>query len=707
MVALLNRSPESRPAGRMPSIYEALRATGHDRARKLEALVEDAVRSHEWYYEECARSWGFYYGDHYGYWDASTDSWVRTPKAVASHVRLVVNLCEPIVDQATSILIQGGMNIGAVAASSEGKDSAASEAGDQILEHAWRFHGLDDLYYRTARAGVVTGTGITHLQWDMTRGRHVTRGIRGLGPDDEMPDDPLMQLLGAVPDVGPEGDAVFESLHAEEVVPEPNMRAPHKGMWIAVRKEISRTDLGEQFPQIFSDDDQTGVSADPYGSEKMSRVRQLSQNNGNTGSYQYDRYPRESVLVYTFYLRSSAEFPKGKMFIFADGKELFEGDNPVYDDEESWPNRMAPITFYRHKPRDNCIWGRGTVSGLIDLQKALNGTFSKAVQHVAKIAGAKVMLPKGLDVKWSDETGQVIRVPRQIQPGQIGYVNPANMPPEYMQLVDKAQEKMEYNAGINAATQGTVDQGDPSGRALQLLQQRDTGRLADAKKRLDGSIAVQMQYFLLLFRRHASTPRKILVVGANGVTAIKEFDRSSLVAGTDVLVFNDQSIPKNPSERILYVTNMVMNGLLDMTQPAQKELAMELLRLRDFKGFLEQQSPHRTKALRENRKLMLGEPVQLWQYDDHIQHIDTLEKLMLSEEFEQRVAQEFEQLGDSPTLAAAQQHHDQHVYLRDTAQLQMQQMQDPAAMAGPPGPAPAEPAPPTAPEAAPMETVAA
>ena len=663
-----------RPEGRgaKTSVAKVLeREEPDERARGLHDVCDKWADCHEWYYREAAECYAFYHGDHYGYWDGYTRSWIATPDAPSDMVRLTVNLIQPIAEQGTSILTQEKVQFGVVAATSEGRDSATSEAGDAVLEHGWHHHRMSDLYHKSALAGFVCGTGIIHEQWDDSRGRPIHDGVRLKSPD-EFDDLDGMDSITAEdlfePVVRPEGDAFLEHLNPEEWVPDPASRGPYDGVGCFVRREIGRAELFDQFPKLKGDEDDEEnreVASTGTGDDALYRLNRLSKLSTRSADWGTDHGVRETEIVYIFYQRSTPDRTKGYMAIFACGKMLYEGDNPVYPTDEgveaneSWPRICWPIMVHRHLIRENSPWGLGPVAAMIDCNKALNGLWSKTVQHAAKIANSKVKLPKGLDVEWTDEDGQVVRIPRNVDGNSIGYINPPPMSNEFGAAADRAQGYMEYLSGVNSATAGQQPYADTSGRALQLLQNRDFGRLSPVKQRLDSCWAEVARYYLFLFRRHASNERKVLVVGENKRTVMREFDRSALAAGLDVVTFNDQSIPRNPSDRILWVTNLAQN-ILDMTVPSQRELVFELLNLRDFRGFIDHQSPHRSKARRENLKLMRGDPVAVWPGDDHLQHKATLEELILSEEFESQVQREIAEAGVSQTYQLVMAHYMEH-----------------------------------------------
>ena len=122
----------------------------------------------------------------------------------------------------------------------------------------------------------------------------------------------------------------------------------------------------------------------------------------------------------------------------------------------------------------------------------------------------------------------------------------------------------------------------------------------------------------------------------------------------------------------------------------QRALLLDLARLRDFKGYLEKQSPHRVKALRFNRMLELGEIPIPAPWDHPLTFRATLEEYLQSESFTRKVEMERQDpanMGQSPTEEIAG-----FLWEHYSEQLQVQMGGPPASPGGgPPAPPPGVP----------------
>ena len=628
---------------RLPEVLRAVRLVDdegaplkpNDRAGDLARVARGWYEAWEWYYAETKQCLAMENGAQFGYWNLRERRWVSTPESRNPDViRIAINLIKPAVDQAKAMLTAERPRFGATAATSEGSDLAAGDAANELTEYFWRAKGLGRKYEKTARSAFSTGTAFVLVEWDTSLGAPTVIGA-SVGEDGE----PQARF-------GMSGDIRFTVTQREQVAFDPASRDEQEGVGLFIKRRMSRARLLALFPE--KDDvvlsDSGDDDEDPTwgrGEEYVERYSPATGGSGDDSTYESDE-----VTVYTFYLRASPDRPQGGMFIFtSEGKSLYEGDNPVYPSYEElqagelWPEINWPVIALYGDERDNSPVGRGRTLDAIPIQKAVNGAFSKAVQHAALIANAKPILPGRSDFEWTDIPGQVIRTRRGESARDFGYLTPPQMPDAYMAIVNTGRELIENSMGINASSSGTTPTADASGRLVQQLQQRDQTRIAPIKAGLDHKWAVIVTLGLRFFRRHAEHKRRLLIVGENKAQALKFFDRSSLAAGTDVMVYNNTSIPTDPNQKMLWLMNFG-TVLAQAKDERQEDLYIELANMRDLKGHLDKRSPHRVKALRNNRMLLMGEIPIPSPWDNAMVHKATLEELLCSEEWQRKVEQE-------------------------------------------------------------------
>lgn len=683
--------------GKMASLHEALAAgddlkdqEGRDRAR-ANALVNVAREWFEaaaWYHREAIECDAMYHGAQWGYWSSDEGRFIAQPEARTRWtLRLVLNLTKPIVDAAVSILAGEELIFIAGAAKTGVRDTATSQCANGLVNYFWRQHNLPQKYVLSARGQYVKGMSFILVEWDESLGRLVTLQEPVLLPN--MQTGKLEPLIN--PQTGQpftvqkkksEGDLRISITPVQSVAPDPAATEDQDGAGITIKREMSRATLNRRFgkekaSKVWTQtrDDDTGVGRLGENAEKFSAMR--------AGTWTGDEVQKDTATIYTTYVAKTDDMPQGKLLIYTDNVILWEGDNPAYptadEPDEPMPRYNWPLFAARCDVREGSYFGKGRVVDLAHPQRQINGIVSSAMLHVATISRTKILLPVGVNAEWTDEIGQIIRYGRQVDARGIGYLNPAAMPQEYVTLWDKIEAAMEKIGGINSQTTGQLPSADTSGRALQQLQQRDTSRLSIARGELRRAWNEVMVCALRLFRRHADVKRKITVLGANRQAQMFEFDRSDLAAPVDVVVANDSSIPQDPIQRMLWMTQLAQT-LATMEGTKWGAKLARMWRLNEFEDALEAESYHEAKAEAENLDMIATppRPVGVWQGDDHLAHKDIHEKLITSREFREQVEQErLTYGGRSPLEETALMHWQQHDYY-----LQMQ-----AAAAAPPPPA--------------------
>lgn len=621
-----------------PDSSDGSAKTDDDIARAMEKIAQDWFEAHQWFYVEATEATANYFGAQWGYWSHPEMRYITMPaERNEGGVRLTINILRPAVDQAVGIMTQEEPVFDVIAGSTEGKDLAARQSASDFTEFAWVQHvEAADLYRLTARDIVVQGTPLVHVCWDVNEGPAVAN-------------DPVLSAEGVGETKA--GDIRITRLTPDMVAYDPSARSHTDGSGVFIKERWSRDEVMRRYPEKFSEIAPNRIHTD--GEMYRTRAENATRNPKWAGTG--NDSARDEVDVYWFYGRSTRERPRGILLVFCDGVMLEKGDNPklATASDAFWPKLQWPVFAEVCDPRGNSPWGAGRVYGCIDSQRALNGVASKTVQHVATISNVKAMLPKGLDVEFTDEIGQTIRVPRTVGAGQIGYLQPPSMPPEFLAAWAKLQDTLEYYLGVNASTMGSSASNVESGRQANILIERDYGRLRPVKRRLDRMWCDIMRYFLQLFREYGDVKRKVLIAGENHTTSIRYFDKSDFTTEVDLKVRNDQSIPRDPSQRAVWLSNFMQTYSQAQADPKTQAMLLRLYGLKDFEGFLERLDPHKVKAQRAVDKLMLGEAVPITPFDDALSNVEAMERLVMSEEYENRVAAEKAQGGFSPLESAA------------------------------------------------------
>lgn len=647
---------------KQPDLFRILAmpsGTEEQERRKAGALVEYVkcqFEAHQWYYREAALCTAFYYGAHWGYWNELDNSFVGSPEPrEADMVRVVINLYKPTCDQGASILTQEAPIFGTVAGTSEYKDSAASEVSDLFSRYLWREYDFDGMYELAARDSFSCGTAFWLCEWDPLAGpSQVVMEMDPLsgqmipkfrlvkepeyGEDGSLSSDPQIEPIEK-----PTGDYRFTYLAREQVAFDSTAKNWRTATSVAIRMKTSQTDLYERYKEKF-DGDAAGVRSDDseFSTESASKASLEG------APWTSEAAKKDEREVYRLYVKKCGKYRRGKFFEFDERRIYLDKDNPVYPPkeapDEAWPRVMCPLFTFICDDRGTSPWGLGRGKDILNPQKDFNATVSKAIQHIAVAATAKFVMPQAVKSSWDTEVGQVFRTPRGMPAGSIHAVHVQDLSPVYVSMAEFLETKMEKIAGINAATQGESPSSGASGRMVNSLQARDFARLRQVKQRLDNTMAEMVRYCLYLWRENADARRKIVVAGENQEIQVLWFDKSTLAAGTDVVVLNDSSIPRDPAQRMI-VLRQFFETLNMIQDPGLKNALFDVTRFRDFAGYAERVNADQVKARRNALQILAGKPVFSYEGDDPMIHKAELDRLAKSREFERLVLSQIESDG--------------------------------------------------------------
>lgn len=636
-------------AADLPCIDEALaKETPEEVGIAFADIAERTFRAWDWYYVECQQSAAMLGGAQRGYWSTEDNAYVYNPEpenADKDVVSVQANIEKRITDQATGMLVQDDPIFGYAPGTSETGDSAASKAADTLGRWIWQYHRRADALERKARGAFAYGLVPELVEWDETEGEPYIDGMDY--PPPEMGEDGQPTFPEPIPRVKFAGDLRYTTLDRDQVGFDPVARHCYDGQYLVIRERVGRARAMQLYPgKIKTAKERKQAAQSSEGRER--RVARYSTVSGRKGST--DDEDEDSLVLLKFFIRKSPERPFGKQIVVTDeGDFCDERDNEAYPTweeikaGEQQPNYHWPVVFYYGDERDNCPVGRGRVLDIHGLQKTINGDLSKGLQHRAIIGNTKIKLPKGLDVEWNDEIGQIIRFSKPEQAAQIGYVIPPGMPSDTIPAINLQRELAENIPGVNAATMGNAPSSDPSGRAISALQQRDYVGINPIKRRLYRAAATEMELSLRLFRRYATQKRKLVIVGKNGETAVNWLDRSSIAAGTDVVCFNATALPQDPEKRAMYLLN-VTTMLAQLKDDNQRFFLLELLDLHDTKAWFQKQMPFRQRAVRFTERWLLGETPRLMPWDNPIIFKATIEEFVCKEEVESQLEDEMAQM---------------------------------------------------------------
>lgn len=647
------RPPDAEPKA-PPSILAALAKTNPDgtprsekvRAADIRQFAESCFEANRWWTVEAITCRKMVAGDQWGIWDNRTNTWISDPEQESDdRTRATENIIEPAIDQAGAEIAKDPPQLKFLAGASEIADQAASEFATKIGSFLQRQHRLDEVYACSGDEVLKVGESWLLVQWRKDRG---PRGKVG----SEMTVPPQFDETGKVTS-GPEfedkfgltGDLEFRLIPGEMVAAEPRSKAlnARDSIALCMRETISEAELRDRYPDTHQRV-QTDGGQQPDSDEASVTRADRSNPSGSGSSFDNaDPSKHKQATIYTVWVRATDGFPHGTMVCVSRDTICAEGRNEQYQAEGEQPDLPPRIPFPLFQAvagkRATSGRGRSRVLNAIGPQQERNEILSKRQDHYALLGNGKLLAPVALQSEFTDQVGQVIRYShRMMGADTIRYLLPPPMP-DYKQGLDSCEDRINNAIGINESTQGQVPFSNTSGRAMDKAQQKDFTRLGPIKSSLFHQFAEGVRLGLRLMRRYATEPRMMMTVGDGQATNLEFFVGAKLASCVDVVPFNDQMLPQDPTARHLAI-NSAFQTLSTIQDEKMRREAARLMRLQNDEAFLDEIDPHQTKAEENTKLLWANEPVEVEEWDDALTHKAELERFMCSVEWRKRVKAE-------------------------------------------------------------------
>lgn len=599
-----------------------------DPAKRASALVslclqwETAVR-HLWpAWHECG---GMTYGDQFGSFNAQLGLWTeRTPVPEKKLTRIELNHMEPICSDVATLQVQDLPNMRATAPTDSAAAASAAISADQLVWWMWEKDGYDEKNIQLREAAAVYGNCFLFPAWDASGGRLVEQVVDYTmeeGPPDPVTGIPSGMAMKEVKEKRREGCFEDRLVSTFAGIYDPCAKDEWDGEGFVIHEQFSLATAKRMYPKHAAA--MVAVSS-PGGNEGAYYENRMHNASPRTGGLNAkDNHAERKVDQWTIFVRTSDDFYRGRWIVVCSGKIVYEEDNPVYpsDEEEAkgeeFPPYHWPVWRFSHKLIAGSSYGQGVAIRLIGAQKKLNGTASKKLHMLKRTSHPTLVKPSRANFVKTDEVDQQINVPTDLQPGSIYYLQSPGIPQELQMEERLSVEQMERIAGLHAGSRGSSETGD-SGTKTRMLFQRDLGRLAATKYRHDKSLGQAFSYKLRVWRRYATSARTIRIVGENNAVSVRSMDMASIAAGTDIIVYQDNGLPRDPGARMLHVEKAVQLGIVDPKDPNQRSALAEAVGLAGaFRKWESGLYADRRCAQDENIRMYEGEQpvVEFWQDD--------------------------------------------------------------------------------------------
>lgn len=265
------------------------------------------------------------------------------------------------------------------------------------------------------------------------------------------------------------------------------------------------------------------------------------------------------MVVEAWHLPSSAGAKDGRHVIACSSGTLLD---------EKWEKDKFPFVFIHFSPRLMGFWAQGVSEQLMGTQLEINSllyTISKAIKLVGVPRVFVENASKVSKASFSDSIGTLIYYTGTKPSYEVAPAVPAEMYAQLQRLIDYGYQQVGVSA-MQASSQKPA--GLNSGEAIRSYDDISTDRYAVISKRYD-TVFIDLTYQITeLARDIAIRDGKYQTIYPNK-DGTKEIDLPAVKMISDpfiVQVFNQSSLPKDPSGRMQKITEMIQSGMITIKE---------------------------------------------------------------------------------------------------------------------------------------------
>jgi hypothetical protein len=321
----------------------------------------------------------------------------------------------------------------------------------------------------------------------------------------------------------------------------------------------------------------------------------------------------------------------GIFFIYSQGTMLEWGSNPNVDPDSD--ENYFPFTFFVWDADPASVYPKGIGADLVPLQKRLNRLDSLIELGMLSNAAGK----------WIWPTTQSNMKPPNGDPSDVIMYDPigdGKAAPEFVQPQPFTGQVWQYRAAILSDFQQLgltlgVQTGDAGGqssfRGIAYLGAKASEQLNTQRYLWESAHCLHYKKLLLLAKLVWDEERQVKVSGPNGRYLFESFTGEDLLGSYEVNYVPNSSIPKTQDEKLEMLQTLVEGGLVDLTDPGNRQYVYELINLEGVNLVNELQM---RKAERDLEAVKRGEMPHESPFQDWNIELKAVANYTLTEEFE-------------------------------------------------------------------------
>jgi len=574
--------------------------------------------------------------------------------------------------------------------SQEQRDIDAAELASSVLQwsDATGCNEMEDVKESISLWMALTGNGFCRTYPNMDNGKYV------------------VDKSGKT--VQNKGDITNESISPFNiVVPTLGEKLPDK-KYIGIKSLKDKEWIEDTFKIKVNNADNLNIV--DYQKQLMVLIANVSpwKGRGVEGGMETDINSEDMVLFREIEYKPTKSHPKGQYFAVAGGQIVVRQDYlpiPVSDEGE-W---YYTVEHFPYNNTPGCFWATSGIDDLISPQNTINQIDQALMCNRMSIGRPWILTPKDLIMKRKSASGQPF-LQLEYDPTLTQGMKPeivAGMPYPQQVLEERnlARQTIQEAAGDpKHVMRGQAPTSQASGVMVDILKEAAEQTHTPDVERFFRAWTRVSKKRLILAQELFTENRLLKIPGKGSEVAIKQFKGADLYNNTDIRLELDNKTSSTNAGQNQFLLSLVQGNFFgDLTQkPAMQQYLMDRFGL---SGVPAENNIHTERAKRENsaivygrsediRKIALpaipvnnpdtGEPVidpqtgeqvmievssdPLFMYDNHQIHIDILDQLVLSKEFDSLE-------GRIKLVAISHRRMHEQVLQQQQAQQQQQMMQ--------------------------------
>lgn len=482
---------------------------------------------------------------------AATGVRLYIPPAPYYRARPIINRIRPIIRTELAKLTSQKPTATIVPSSSDAKDLAAAQAGEQIWDSTYREKKLKAITRQTMLWTLCTGTGFMKTYWDPAK----------KSPSGD-PGDFCYENITPFHLFFP--DMLVEDIEEQPYIIHVQTKSPE---WVKAR-----------YP---------GIKAQPNVMEANDILNDSFLQLVGAGDFR-----KNAILCYEVWVKpGQVEFlPNGGMYTII-------GDTMVqYVEGNPYMHNQYPFIRFPHLPTGR-FYADSPITDLIPIQREYNRTRGQMIEAKNRMAHPQLIAAEG-----SVDASKITTEPGQVILYKLGFPKPEPLPlqnlPNYVvQEVERLLLDFEDVSGQHQVSKGQVPPGVTAATAISFLQEQDESMLSTTFAGVEEGFEKIGFQTLNYVKQYWTMPRAVRVVGRDGQFNVMAFAGSDLRDNTDIRVEAGSALPTSKAGKQALLMDLMTNGFI----PPEKGL--ELMEVGGVNRLYEEIQIDSSQASRENMKM--------------------------------------------------------------------------------------------------------